>query len=98
MASGGVNMPRRRYFKLTEEEKAELISIRDSHEKPYMREKASALLKIAEGESPHAVALAGLLKRRKPDTIYGWLDRYNAEGINGLLVKNGRGRKPAFSP
>ena len=58
MASGGVNMPRRRYFKLTEEEKAELISIRDSHEKPYMREKASALLKIAEGESPHAVALA----------------------------------------
>jgi hypothetical protein len=98
MARGGAKMPRRRYLKLTEQEKMGLKSVRDSHKKPYMREKASALLKIAEGQSPHAVALEGLLKRRQPDTIYGWLDRYKAEGIKGLLVKNGRGRKPAFSP
>ena len=98
MAAGGGKMPKRRYFKPTEEEKAELKSVRDSHERPYMREKASALLKIAGGQTPHAVALAGLLKRRRPDTIYGWLDRYKADGIKGLLVKKGRGRKPAFSP
>lgn len=91
-------MPKRRYFNPTEKEKAELETICDHHEKPYMREKASALLKIAAGQSPHAVALHGLLRPRDPDAIYGWLDRHEAEGVKGLLVKQGRGRKPAFSP
>ena len=91
-------MPKRRYFNPTKEQKAELETVRDEHEKPYMREKAGALLKIAAGQSPHAVALHGLLKPRDPDAIYGWLDRYEAAGIAGLLVREGRGRKPAFSP
>ncbi len=91
-------MPKRRYFNPTEEEKVELEATRDRHEKPYMREKAGALLKISAGESPHAVALDGLLQPRDPDAIYEWLDRYEREGIEGLLVKEGRGRKPAFSP
>lgn len=91
-------MPKRRYFNPTKEQRIELEIVRDEHEKPYMREKAGALLKIATGQSPHAVALHGLLKQRDPDAIYGWLDRYEAEGVEGLLVKEGRGRKPAFSP
>jgi transposase len=91
-------MPKRRYFQPTEEEIAELERIRDQHQKPYMREKASALLKIAAGQSPHQVARTGLLKERDPDTVYSWLDRYEAEGVEGLLVDDGRGRKPAFSP
>jgi hypothetical protein len=91
-------MPKRRYFTPTEAEKAELEIVRDSHKKPYMREKASALLKIAAGQSPHRVATDSLLKPRDPDAIYEWLDRYEAEGVEGLLVKQGRGRKPAFSP
>jgi hypothetical protein len=91
-------MPKRRYFKPTAEEKAELEMIRDKHSKAYMREKAGALLKIAAGQSPHQVALGRLLKSRDPDSIYSWLDRYEAEGVEGLLVKEGRGRKPAFSP
>ena len=97
-ASGGTEMPKRRYFKPTEAQKEELEAIRSSHEKPYMREKASALLKIAEGQSSRSVALQGLLTRRKPDTVCGWLDRYESEGAKGLLVRKGRGRKPAFSP
>jgi len=91
-------MPKRRYLNLTKEEEQELESIRDTDEKPYMREKAGALLKIARGMSPHAVAKEGLLKERDPDTLYHWLDRYEAEGISGLQVRKGRGRKPAFSP
>ncbi len=51
--------------------------------------KASALLKIAGGQSAHSVALYGLLKPRDPDTIYSWLDIYKAEGVSGLLVKKG---------
>jgi len=35
-----------------------------------MRERATAILKIAEGISARQVALDGLLKPRKPDTIY----------------------------
>lgn len=91
-------MPKRRYFNPTEEEKVELEIIRARHEKAYMREKAAALLKIAAGQSPHAVALTGLLQPHDPDTLYEWLDRYEKEGIKGLMVKEGRGRKPAFSP
>jgi hypothetical protein len=91
-------MPKRRYLMLTEREQKELEMVRDNHSKPYMREKASALLKIAAGQSPHEVAIAGLLKGRDPDAIYQWLDRYEAEGVTGLEVREGRGRKPAFSP
>lgn len=91
-------MPKRRYFNPSKAQKKELEAVRNSHEKPYMREKASALLKIASGQSPRSVALNGLLNRRQPDTVYGWMNRYEAEGIQGLLIKNGRGRKPAFSP
>lgn len=91
-------MPKRRYLSLSEAERAELEDIRDHHQKPYMREKASALLKIADGLSAHAVALRGLLKPRDPDALYGWLDSYESAGVAGLEVKQGRGRKPAFSP
>ena len=91
-------MPKRRYQTLTEAEKSELANIRDHHEKPYLREKAAALLKVAAGASPHQVALTGLLKPRSPDALYRWLDRYEAEGVEGLVVQDGRGRKPAFSP
>ena len=83
---------------LTPEQQEQLERIRDTDKRPYMRERAAAMLKIAEGASPRQVALHGLLKPRKPDTIYDWLHRYEAEGINGLPVKPGRGRKPAYYP
>ena len=63
-----------------------------------MRERATAILKIAEGISARQVALDGLLKPRKPDTIYEWVERYQIDGIAGLAIKPGRGRKPAYLP
>jgi transposase len=83
---------------LTPEERRELEAFRDHHEKPYVRERAAALLKIADGMSGRQVALRGLLKRRRQDTVYAWVHRYKAEGIAGLIIRPGRGRKPAFSP
>ena len=68
------------------------------HAKPYMRERAGALLKIADGAAAHAVARQGLLRPRESDTVYAWLARYRAEGLAGLLIRKGRGRKPAFFP
>ena len=91
-------MPKRRYLKLNEAQKQALEQVRDSHEKAHMREKAAVLLKIAAGMTPHQAALKGGLKERHPDTIYSWMDKYEAGGIEALQVRSGRGRKPAFSP
>ena len=62
----------------------ELIDPRDHDPRPYVRERCSAILKIAEGHSAHWVAENGLLKARNPDTVYDWLNAYEAEKLAGL--------------
>lgn len=91
-------MSRRPPLILDEHARKTLIEMRDHHPKAYLRERAGALLKIADGMSPAAVARAGLLKKRRADTVYDWLDRYQVKGLAGLYLKAGRGRKPAFFP
>lgn len=91
-------MPRVLTVKLSTDQQDELEQVRDHHAVPHRREKAAALLKIAAGESGLQVAQHGLLKRRDSDTIDRWVERYQAEGLSGLRVRSGRGRKPAFSP
>ena len=73
-----------RTLKLKTEQEQELIQLRDQTEYEYIRERCAALLKIAGGQSPHWVGLHGLLKPRDPDTIYSWLNIYEAEGLGGL--------------
>jgi hypothetical protein len=54
---------------------------------------------MADGEcSARAVAHTRLWRRRKADTVCAWWHRYQAQGLGGLLIRAGRGRKPAFSP
>jgi transposase len=60
---------------------------RDHDPKPYVRERCAAILKIADGLSPHAIARTGLLKPRDPDTVYAWLDAYEADGFDGLVQR-----------
>jgi hypothetical protein len=91
-------MPKPLQLMLSTSARQELERVRDREPEPYMREKAAALLKIAAGQSGRDVACHGLLKHRRPDTVYDWVRRYQAEGVKGLRVKPGRGRKPAFSP
>ena len=91
-------MATRQTLGLSDEQRAELQRARDRHPKAHMREKAAALLKVADGQSAHAVAKQGLLKARDPDTVYRWMDRYLADGLDGLQVKSGRGRKAVFFP
>jgi hypothetical protein len=83
---------------LTPDQRAELVHARDHAAAPYVRERAAALLKVADGQSAAQVARAGLLRPRQPDTLYRWLDRYRAAGVAGRQIRPGRGRKPAFSP
>lgn len=70
----------RRTLTLDEAQQLQLEHIRDHDPRPYQRERAAALLKIAAGWSPHAVALHGLLKERDPDTVYQWLNDYLETG------------------
>ncbi len=83
---------------LTPEQEKQLERIRDTDERPYMRERAAAILKVASGMSGHQVALNGLLRSRDPDTVYHWIHSYQVEGVDGLPIEPGRGRKPAYSP
>lgn len=79
-------MARFRTLELTTSQHRELTDARDHHEKPYVRLRAAALVKIADGQTPHAVARTGLLKPVDPDTVYRWLDIYEANGLDGLIA------------
>ena len=89
-------MSQRRTLMLSDSQRSELLQHRDHDPRPYVRERCAALLKVADGQAPHAVARAGLLRRRDPDTVYAWLDHYQGQGLPGLLVHrhggNRRGR------
>jgi hypothetical protein len=76
----------RRTLRLKTREQRELEHYRDHDARPYVRERCSALLKIAAGEAPHAVARQGVLKPRDPATLYGWLEVYEEEGVTGLVA------------
>ena len=76
----------RRTLRLKTREQRELEHYRDHDARPYVRERCSALLKIAAGEAPHAVARRGVLKPRDPDTLYDWLEVYEEEGVAGLVA------------
>lgn len=91
-------MPKVYRISLTDEQQAELETARRLHPKPYVRERAAAILKVAAGWSLRQTAYVGLLKRHAPETIKEWCERYLAEGMSGLNIRSGRGRKPAFSP
>jgi hypothetical protein len=85
----------RRTLLLSDDERRALVAMRQRDPTPYKRERAAALLQIADGRAPYAVARDGCLGPREPDTLYCWLDRYVAEGIDGLTQ---RPRTRAFSP
>lgn len=87
-----------RQIELSREARSRLQEMRDQHPKSHMRERAAAILKIAEGQSIAQVAREGLLRRRKWETVAEWLNRYEQHGLGGLDIRPGRGRKPAFFP
>lgn len=91
-------MPKRIRVTLSEDQRRELEQARDRHKKGYVRVRAAAILKVADGAVVSHVAEHGLLKRHEPETVSGWIKRYLAEGLEGLEVRPGAGRQPSFSP
>jgi transposase len=90
-------MPLARTIVLTAAEEVTLSEARDHHPLPYARERAAAVLKVAAGWSVRRVAAAGLLRPRRPETVGDWLDAYRQWGVVALVVRPGRGRKPAYA-
>lgn len=86
-------MPQRTLI-LTGQERADLQQVRDHDHRPYLRERAAALLKIADGLAASRVAREGLLKKRHVDTVFSWLNDY--EQTRTLRPQPARRR--AFSP
>lgn len=95
---GDIDVACRREVRLTQEQRDELERVVRRDAKAYRRERASAILQVAAGGVASQVAARGLLVPRDPDTVYGWLDRYEEHGIAGLTIATGRGRKPAAFP
>jgi hypothetical protein len=91
-------MATRRTVVLKTREQRELEHYRDPDARPYVRERCGAILKIAGGETPHAVATQGLLKPRDPDTLYGWLQIDEDEGVAGLLAHQHGGERRRSLP
>lgn len=86
-------MARRRMLKLSEEQQQALSELRKRTKAEEVRERCAALLKIANGASAHQVAQQGLLRQRDPDTVYKWLDIYEAEGMAGLQAHRHGGQR-----
>ena len=84
-------------FRLEEAERITLQEGMRHHPRPDVRERCAALLKVADGLSPHQVAGQGLLQARDADSVYRWLRYYQQEGLVGLLTHrhggNQRGKK-----
>jgi len=81
---------RRKLRAMTEGERAELEGLSQSRTAEYrLVERAKAMLAIDGGESGHQVAQR---LQREPDTIYAWMDRFEAQGVAGLrdLARPGR--------
>jgi transposase len=85
-------MPKRRYLRLSESERAELEQVLRRDQRAYMRERASALIQIADGRSSHWVSQHGLLRRRNPKTVIAWLNAYEQGGVAALVQKPRRKR------
>ena len=66
----------KRSLVLSVDERRELERVRDLDARPYLRERAAALLKIADGMAASVVARQGLLKARHKDTVFAWLNEY----------------------
>jgi hypothetical protein len=81
----GAVLPRRRSLDLTDPQRQEVLFHRDHDPRPYVRERCGALLKIADGQAPHAVARPGLVHPRTPDPGYSWLDWYEQLGLRSVI-------------
>ena len=85
-------------LRIKAEDLSELQEASRTHPKAYVRERATALLKIHSGMSQKEVAQKGLLQHRRENTVGDWVNRYLKNGIAGLIDAPRSGRRSGFFP
>jgi transposase len=80
---------------VTKQQQLELREVARKHPAAYVRMKALALLNVEQGRTIVEVAKIFMASRQ---SIYIWIERYLAFGIEGLKVQIGRGRKAKAKP
>ena len=90
-------MPKRYDINLSEQDRADLASWVKNPPKAYLRPRARAILLVADGEPLYKVASHSRIRKHRK-TITRWVQSYLNEGLAGLKVRPGQGRKPAFFP
>jgi transposase len=80
---------------LRESQRQELEHLHKTSPKHVVRKNCHAILLKAEGRTSKDV---GQIVGMTDVSVNSWLRRYIAEGIKGLSIKAGRGRKPIITP
>jgi transposase len=86
-------MGKTRTIELTIEEKQALEAGYHSGKSHAFRKRCQIILLKSQGRTSKDV---GLIVQMNQISVNNWLDRYQAEGITGLVTKLGRGRKPVL--
>ena len=76
---------------LTEESQIELETLFKKSNSHSFRKRCQTILLKADGRHSKDV---GLIVGMSHVSVNSWLKRYKTDGISGLLIKSGRGRKP----
>jgi hypothetical protein len=84
-----------RKINLTDEQRTKLECwLRSTTMKAGHVRRAKMILMFADGKSITEISTrTGVIRK----VVYKWIDRFNAQGIESLKDKAGRGRKPVFS-
>jgi transposase len=90
-------MPKRYEVVLSDQEKQKLEGWLKNPPRPYLRERARAILNVSQGETIEATAQK-LRVRVHRNAVSEWVKRFLSERLEGLKIKVGRGRKAVFSP
>jgi len=80
---------------ITREQRQELERAARYGQPAYVRSKALALLNLGDGRAVNEVARIFRVSRQ---SLYTWQARYLQDGLQGLRVHSGRGRKPRADP
>jgi transposase len=77
--------------KISESEKKNLEEIKKHHPKYRERERARGIMLSYRGYSPKEIAKIFEISDRM---VYNWIDNFNENGIIGVVIQKGQGRKP----
>lgn len=82
-----------RYIKLSPNELAILENGHKTGAKSHFRIRCHSLILSSQGLKVTEIAA---LYQKDEETIRNWMNKWESEGLSGLFISKGRGRKPAL--